>query len=308
MERIEPSIPADAGGMPRNPAHRGLQISRYQRLDFSDLEAIWSDLLHAQEPTGDLSAARGRVFTMGSCFALNLANQLAAHGVPVAQLPVSEFFNTPLYNLQIVRACVGSASEMRESRDHINLARNQGSAKLEDTDFERAGAAIVKASCFVFTVGVGFLWREKETNKFVISPDLKQIAKYESHYPTAQEQMAYLREIVNLVRGVNSSVTIWFTVSPVPLELTTAYASAIVGDCVSKSILRDAVHLLMYERLPNVRYFPSFEFVRWCGGHVGRSMYGADGKVRHVDDDIVDMIVRKFLWLNGYRPKEPGQS
>ena len=240
------------------------------------------------------------MFTMGSCFASNLAKKLAAYGVPAGQVPVSEYVNTPLYNLAVMRACVGSDSEKHENRDLVNLARNLENVRLHDADFENAAAAIAKASCFVFTVGVGFLWRDKETGQFVLTPDVRRMARYESHFPTAQDQMAHLREIVKLIRGINSDVTIWFTLSPVPLELTTAYASAIVGDCVSKSILRDAVHLLMHERLPNVRYFPSFEFVRWCGGHFQRSMYGADGKVRHVDDDIVDVIVSKFLALNGY--------
>ena len=272
------------------------EIARYQKLDFSNLEAIWADLLKGEEPTLDLAGADVQAITLGSCFANNLAKQLVKHGIRTGQLPVSEYMNTPLYNLAMVRACLLEGDAAMQAREIVN-----GVDEVPEAEYLRARELLCVAKCVVFTVGVGFIWRERITRKPVLVPNTRKLADYESYFPSASEQAKILRDIAELIRSANPAATIWFTLSPVPLELSLSYHSAIVGDCVSKSILRDALHLLMCQHMEKVRYFPSFEFVRWCGSHLNRSVYGADGKVRHVDDDIIEMIIGRFLRLNGWQ-------
>jgi hypothetical protein len=73
------------------------------------------------------------------------------------------------------------------------------------------------------------------------------------------------------------------------------YDSAMTADCVSKSVLRVAADEIMRKRLANVFYWPSFEIVRWAGGHNGPVFGTADGSEFHVSEPLVDAIVGQFV-------------
>jgi hypothetical protein len=78
---------------------------------------------------------------------------------------------------------------------------------------------------------------------------------------------------------------------------TAEMASAVLADCVSKSSLRAALHeVLAGGTHAGVHYWPSFEIVRWLGGHAGFAVYGADdANSRHVNEAVVRLIVERFL-------------
>jgi hypothetical protein len=71
--------------------------------------------------------------------------------------------------------------------------------------------------------------------------------------------------------------------------------SAVVADCVSKSILRAAVHEVLTTRR-DVIYFPAFEIVRWLSGYTASDVFGnKDQNSRHISDWLVDFITEKFI-------------
>jgi hypothetical protein len=51
-----------------------------------------------------------------------------------------------------------------------------------------------------------------------------------------------------------------------------------------------------------VRYWPSFEVVRWVGSHLGPVFGAEDGQPRHVSNFVVDAIVRNFISIHGGNP------
>lgn len=272
------------------------EIQRFQKLEFFDFDDVWDMLLVDVNGSSKLKNDTCKVFTLGSCFAKNLANKMISMGLNAKFSPITETYNTPLVNLAIIESAVlGPAnSKYYKSIDRFFVNKEIISRIKED---------ISQAGIIVFTVGVGFVWRKKETKEVYFAPDWKTpsfYTQFESFFPPPQFQADNLLEIVRLIRMINQDAEIYLTLSPVPIEFSFEYKSAILSDCVSKSMLRSAIHLLQTRNLEGVQYFPSFEFVRWCGSHFDRKFYGADGKVRHVDDDLIEIIVQRFLKLNGH--------
>jgi hypothetical protein len=112
---------------------------------------------------------------------------------------------------------------------------------------------------------------------------------------TVEENVSNLNELVRLVRSVNPDAHIIFALSPIPLKATYEDRSCFTADCVSKSTLRLAIDQVTRAGMRNVAYWPSFEIVRWLGGHLSTSMFGADGNVRHVNREAVKLILNAFM-------------
>src|SRR5262249_37853674 len=128
--------------------------------------------------------------------------------------------------------------------------------------------------------------------------------KYVFRTTTVAENLDNLRAIVALVRDVNPGCRFVFSLSPVPLTATLEARSAMEADCLSKSILRVAVELLVAETAGCV-YWPAFEIVRWLGAYLP-NMYGdEDGTTHHVSERVVRTIMRLFLETYRRRASEP---
>lgn len=69
-----------------------------------------------------------------------------------------------------------------------------------------------------------------------------------------------------------------------------------------KSTLRVAIDEVMRAGHSGVTYWPSFEIVRWLGGHLGMSMFGEDGNTRHVNRAAVRMILNMRYYYRGAAP------
>jgi hypothetical protein len=71
--------------------------------------------------------------------------------------------------------------------------------------------------------------------------------------------------------------------------------SPFVADCLSKSVMRLAAHEICTEFDDRILYWPSFEMVRWLGGHVPPVFGQSDGHARHPNDELVDMIAKSSI-------------
>jgi hypothetical protein len=117
-----------------------------------------------------------------------------------------------------------------------------------------------------------------------------------------------IRRIVAAVRTVNPTTRIFLTLSPAPLNYSFEFPSTIVGDCLSKSTLRVAIHEVLLGKPEGVRYWPSFEVVRWVGSHLGPVFGAEDNQPRHVSDFIVDAIVKSFIRVHGGGERAPQEA
>jgi len=259
---------------------------------FDNLEAlIDSHVLNGYQPTEILADGRP-VVTQGSCFAHNVARSLARNGAKVAHLNVNEFINTTYANLAFF---MGAAGEPHPGAAELKalFSANKG------FDMQAFEASVKEAAAFIFTIGVAPIWYHKQSNLPSIAPSRYHLREFEMRTSSVEENRDNILATLQRVRRINPDISIFLTLSPAPLDASNEFASALVADCVSKSVLRIAIHEVMKKQLPKVTYWPSFEIVRWVGSHLG-PVYGAeDQHPRHVSNWIVDVIVRKFMTYNG---------
>ncbi|HUA54453.1 MAG TPA: GSCFA domain-containing protein [Candidatus Sulfotelmatobacter sp.] len=245
--------------------------------------------------------AKSRFFTMGSCFARNLAISLTRQGYDARYMNIAEHVNTTFSNRAYVDWLDGKLDgDVRERIEALmgDEARRELLIEcIRDTDV------------FIYTLGVAPCFFERGTGRFVLPrPSMintRTLAeKFEFRTTTVAENVDNIRYIIDFMRRLNPRMTIVITLSPVPLQITFEYESAVVADCLSKSTLRIAAHEIMQLGLPKLHYWPSFEIVRWLGGHTG-PVYGVDdGASWHVSESMIDLIIKCFLAVFG-APRAP---
>lgn len=233
-----------------------------------------------------------RVLTFGSCFAQNIHKALVDRAVRSVYVGFTEEVNSPFMNDVYIRQLIqGKSSKYNEV--YAQLLDHDW--HNDEFDPDNVLLALKGANYIVFTVGLGQLWAEKSTNRPVLLPDFGKLDSYTTRYLYPKPQSEFIVEIIDAIRTVNRNAQIVITLSPVPLQLSTATASVAQADCISKSILRVAIQLVIEKSLPGVHYFPSFEFFRWYSGHSTELFFGVDGKIRHPSQELIDFILAKFL-------------
>lgn len=263
-----------------------VRLRSYQKSTFDDLQGS-VDELFSSVPRANFLRPGSKILTFGSCFAANIATHLRGLGFFAKSVEVVEWLNTPLANLAFVKKCLGIG---------------QFDLEYDETKFDVAGLndlkeLLLNADVIIITVGVGFDWVRRADGARVIKPDLYKLNDFSTRYVSPADQAKTIRELLEVIRSVNPKAACFLTLSPVPLEFSLTFPSAVESDCVSKSLLRAAIFECQQLGVPFV-YWPAFEFFRWYSGHYARSFYGADGKVRHVDQDLIELIMRKFVQVN----------
>ena len=241
-----------------------------------------------QLPT--LERAATRVTTFGSCFAANLARMLQATGVDATNLLIEESINSPLAN----RAFLRGLAEPDAFEQTPRLVEVYGAPFLD-----RARAQLREAAVIVLTLGVAPAFFHRATGRFAFLEDYRKLLAEGAvvmRTPSVVDAKATIADVLSLIRGLNERARIYVSISPVPLLGSAEMPSAVVADCVSKSTLRSALHEVLREASPrDTFYWPSFEIVRWLGGHTTLGPFGADDQVsRHVSNWLVQMIVGRF--------------
>ena len=120
--------------------------------------------------------------------------------------------------------------------------------------------------------------------------------RYAYRTTTVAENLDNLDYIYSRIRSFNVNPDLKFviTLSPVPLKASFEFDSAMYADCLSKSTLRVVAHEFIKTH-GQVLYWPSFEIVKWLGGHIG-PFYGVDdGASWHISEDLVHVITDLFI-------------
>ena len=151
------------------------------------------------------------------------------------------------------------------------------------------------SNLFIFTMGLTETWvSNSDGTVYPVAPgvsggayDPKRYSFKNLTYPEVLEDM---EEFIRLVRQLNPTLKIIFTVSPVPLMATAAADNVIVSSSYSKSVLRSVAGYLKSE-YDFIDYFPSFEIV---GSHVMRGQFfNPDG--RTVSPYGVSHVMKQFF-------------
>lgn len=263
--------------------------------EFDDLPgALRKYILHGYPADDLLSDPAAIIVTQGSCFASNVASSLARLGARVAHLNVNEVINTTLANAAFFEHIFRrSECDPMISRLFESMVTPQTVAEFRDL--------VARCRAFVLTIGVAPLWFQKGSDKPLLQPDKARMGDFEMRTTTPAWNADNIRRILGAIRTVNPGARIFLTLSPAPLNWSFEFPSTMVADCLSKSVLRVAIHEVLRDNPPEVRYWPSFEVVRWMGSHLGPVFGAEDRHPRHVSNFLVDEIVKAFIELHGGR-------
>jgi hypothetical protein len=258
---------------------------------FADLRQCVKDSILDGLPADKFITPKSTVTAFGSCFAVNVGEALKARGVITQINSVGEALNSPALNRVLV------AQALDAKKPYLSPAWE---AFMPRDFLASVGESLRTCDVIIFTLGVSFAGFEKG-KVALMTGGAGDFGFIDTHvrFVTVQENISALEFIIGAIRKVNPKAVFVLTVSPVPINRAMGLGPAPMVDCVSKSTLRLAAHSIMKDNPKGVYYWPSFEIVRWFGGHTGPAYGADDGHPRHVNNDLVAMIVDLFLEHHG---------
>jgi len=272
------------------------RLARYPRAvkEFDDLRTLIDKyILSDFKQRYPIISPTTKVFAMGSCFAINLATTLQRRGFPAEAVNYPDQINSTFENRYLLEWVVNGPSE-----------RTRGfQQEFGDAYRQKLIGLIQSSNVAILSLGVGACFFDKETGEFVSTFGMNfhtalLLSKFVFKTTTVSQNVENLRFIVDALRQINPKIHLVLTVSPVPLKATFERGSAMIADCVSKSTLRVVAHEFMQLEIPDTYYWPSYEMVRWIGGHT--TVFGADdGSPLHVNQAMIDLIIDRFISIFG---------
>lgn len=267
-----------------------MDYSQYPRRypdDFTDIKgAIEKFILPGFLPDTKLISKETIIRTQGSCFAENLFKAIKARKFKVKHFDFPEAVNSPIANRIFFDRLAGTP----------NFGHNPVHDRLFPADLiEAVKSTLPEEKLFIFTIGVAGCWYDRQANSPVIDINPKELEGFEFRWQSVKENVLHLASIIKTLKHLSPDIHIVLTLSPVPLNRAFGQNSAVTADCVSKSILRVAIQDVMSTVPENISYWPSFEIVRWLGGHLPPVFGVDDGFARHVSKDMVNIVVDLFI-------------
>ncbi len=274
-----------------------------------------------------------RIFTMGSCFARNIAVFLKANGYAAEAFVQTEDLNSPFSNARMLRVAAASSDE------RLGFVTGWIDALYPDeSPVSRSGRreealgrisaladSIASAETIVITIGSAldfFLSTDRLETEGDVAPKFLLLADTEDadkragltqrlkgqgasfRLGTFSESKIAINRLYNAIRVLNPHALCLFTLSPVPMDSAiglhkeTPMGAAEI-DCISKSTLRAALHEAMSEWVATdsrIHYFPSYEIVRWIAPNLPLRTFGAeDASARHVSEEVLSGVCGYFI-------------
>ena len=235
-----------------------------------------------------------RFFTMGSCFARNLAGSLIKGGFAAHHMEISEYINTTFANRVFVD-WLNDAQIDAAIRERIVELLPPGWSK-ENT------LQIIKASdVFILTLGVAPAFFDRATGDFVLprpsALNSRVLAeKYLFRTTSVKANVDNVLYLIDFIRKIAPDIKVVVTVSPVPLLASFEHESAVQADCLSKSTMRLVAHeVVNNSNIANILYWPSFEVFRWAGSNASNYYAADDGAAWHVSEEKVAGTIKAFV-------------
>ncbi len=272
-------------------------------------------------------------YTIGSCFARNIAQYLAINGHRAKTFGLAEDLNSPISNAFLLQMMHETPQQQREILlrwigtifPDLSEAEKDATAAQKLREIAELHANLQEADCVILTLGnVVDFFRDDGTHgkplmdnifpKFIAMPGSEDINVRSAsaanlktkgavlRLATYSETLEAIRACIAGIRSVTNAALV-VTISPVPIDFAIGLAthhlhSAIEIDCVSKSRIRSAFdEVFAQERAKDfaIWYFPSFEIVRWIAPLLTIPAFGLDDAAsRHVSSPILDGVCSLF--------------
>lgn len=202
-----------------------------------------------------------RVFSIGSCFAHNVAARLLRSGVDTLSNPLGE-----LYNPLSIEACIGrllggerlTPEELHQRGDmwfsyhtHGSFDTTDREALLERIDraVEEGQKALLGADYVIVTLGTS--WVYERGGEVVANCHKMPAEEFTRRRLSLEEVVGSLERVVDMV----APRKVILTISPIR-----HLADGLEGNAISKALLRVAVDEVVRRR-EGVSYFPAYEIL-----------------------------------------------
>ena len=244
------------------------------------------------KPKGRLEYSTN-IFTIGSCFARNIAVRLTADKFRVTQSPLGILFNPAS-----IADALSAFESLREADSgrlvhrsngwvtldcHSDLAQPSPQAALEAYRYavEVGHKALSDAHCVIITLGTAIVYEHIATGKVVANCHKQPQSEFIRRRMDVEE---IVRLFTPLLRGILSKKYVIFTLSPIR-----HVADGLAENSMSKATLRVAIGRLC-EQFYNVDYFPAYEIVN---DDLRDYRFYADDLV-HPSSQAVEYIYERF--------------
>lgn len=269
-----------------------------KQTDFANLPKLIEDFVVAGwAPKQPIFNSGSSILTMGSCFAQELRNHLREKGLTSDWMFVPPGLNNTFALRNFIEWCV-TGDRGSDAYWYEETSDGKASKWEPQNEADNYRNVLSRTDGIVLTIGLAEVWYDLGTGGVFWRGIPKSMYDPERHVckiSTVAENVDNLQRILHLIRSLRPDVPIVISLSPVPLKATTSGSSCITSDSVSKSVLRVALHEFFSSVSDqNVRYWPSYEMVKWLGPHLPYALFGEDGNTRHVNRGMVKAIVDSF--------------
>ncbi len=260
------------------------------------------------------------IFTIGSCFARNVEEELLARGF---RIPIRDLFRKPEFknlSTEIVNN-FGTPSIFNEfawafgekdfdeetnflevSKDKyidlhmINSIRPSPLRLVQERRRGLINATRTLADCrvMIMTLGLVELWWDEVSQSYLNTGPLPSVLKqwpkrFSLHVLSFAECHDYLRRALDIAfANAKKNLSVILTVSPVPMMATHRNIDVLAANSYSKSVLRAVAEQLVAEDT-RITYFPSYETVSLSN----RRFAWADDFV-HVNKEMIALNVERM--------------
>lgn len=209
-----------------------------------------------------------KIFTIGSCFSLEIAQKLIDRKFPVCHNPFGALFHPLSIENAIMRIYSGSEytpleiykyEELYISWDHhssFDSTFPEGILNSINQQIQKGQNFLREADWVIITLGSAYVYLLKEYNLFVANCHKVPSNYFTKKLLTTKEIINSLKNIVEMLRDIGKNdLQIIFTLSPVR-----HLKDGIANNQLSKALLLTSIYEVidLYE---NCIYFPSYELM-----------------------------------------------
>ena len=248
-------------------------------------------------PVEDKINLKDKVYSLGSCFAVNTGKKLRTYKFSVLVNPFGVLFN-PVSVFRTIAMCLGE-----EPLDTVSFIRHQGifqhfdlhsdvsAEKREDLirNFEErrqlARKHLIDSQVILITFGTAVVYEWKKTGRIVANCHKIPAEEFEKRLLDVDEIVSGFNVLNRMILKYNPTVRFVLSVSPVR-----HIRDGFVTNSVSKSILRLSTEKIV-NRFDHVSYFPSFEIMM----DDLRDYRFYDSDMLHPSQEGIDYIWQQFM-------------
>lgn len=256
-----------------------------------ELKSLWKPKFFISQSDG--------IITAGSCFAQHISKALCGRGYnwldfeppPEGYEPakarddgygVFSFRTGNIYTVALLKQWLSWSLGLSAPPDEIwrqgdryldpfrptipggGFASVEELLKARNTTLEAIDRAFHTAQVFVFTLGLTEAWVSRDNHVYPMCPgtvggEFDQAKHYFKNFKF-NEIYRQMSETIELIKGINPSLRILLTVSPVPLTATATNSHVLIATTYSKSTLRSVAGELASD-FQHVDYFPAYEII-----------------------------------------------